>query len=141
MNQQPEITQLVDHLFRHEAGKLIAVMTRIFGVENIALAEDVVHDSFIEAMINWLYMGVPENPPGWLFRVARNKALNHLNKEKKNVYFSTDVIPLFCSVQVDGRTCTGAFFFRGRNPGRPVKNDVHLLPPFHSFRFAGCIGA
>jgi RNA polymerase sigma-70 factor (ECF subfamily) len=91
LNQQSEITQLVDHLFRHEAGKLIAVMTRVFGVENLALAEDVVQDSLIEAMNHWQYKGVPDNPSGWLFRVARNKALNHLNKEKKTVYFSTDV--------------------------------------------------
>ena len=55
MNEQPAITQLVDHLFRHEAGKMVAVLTRIFGTENIDLAEDVVQDSLIEAIDQWQY--------------------------------------------------------------------------------------
>jgi RNA polymerase sigma-70 factor (ECF subfamily) len=37
-----EITQLVEHLFRHEAGKMVSTLTRIFGVKHINLAEDVV---------------------------------------------------------------------------------------------------
>ena len=76
------INQLVDHLYRHEAGKLVAVLTRVFGTENIELAEDVVQDSLIEAMKDWPYKGLPSNPSAWLYRVAKNKALNILNKEK-----------------------------------------------------------
>src|SRR5215831_16521608 len=71
---QPAIHQLVDHLFRHESGKLVAVLTRVFGSENLDLAEDVVQDSLAEALTQWQYRGVPDNPSGWLFRVARNKS-------------------------------------------------------------------
>ncbi len=53
----------MDHLFRHEAGKLVSVLTRIFGPENIDIAEDVVQDSMIEAMNHWLHEGIPVNPP------------------------------------------------------------------------------
>lgn len=91
MTSQAEISRLVDHLFRHEAGKLVAVLTRIFGVENLNLAEDVVQDSLIEAIKNWQYKGVPDNPSAWLFRVAKNKALNHINREKNKQHHSSDV--------------------------------------------------
>ncbi|MEP6950239.1 MAG: sigma factor [Ginsengibacter sp.] len=84
MASQPEISQLVDHLFRHEAGKLVSVLTRIFGTENLGLAEDVVQDSLVEAINHWQYKGVPDNPSAWLFSVAKNKALNHINREKIN---------------------------------------------------------
>jgi RNA polymerase sigma factor (sigma-70 family) len=76
------INQLVDHLYRHEAGKLVAVLTGVFGPANIELAEDVVHDSLVEAMKDWPYKGLPDDPSAWLYKVARNKALNILNREK-----------------------------------------------------------
>src|SRR5687768_1486671 len=76
------INQLVDHLYRHEAGKLVAVLTGVFGPDNIELAEDVVQDSLIEAIKDWPYKGLPADPPAWLYKVAKNKALNILNREK-----------------------------------------------------------
>ena len=91
MTQQPGISQLVDHLFRHEAGKMVSVLTRIFGAQNLDLAEDVVQDSLIEAMSQWQYKGVPDNPSAWIFRVAKNKALNILNREKYKREYSSEV--------------------------------------------------
>ncbi|MEO8086571.1 MAG: sigma-70 family RNA polymerase sigma factor [Bacteroidota bacterium] len=91
LTQQPEITKLVDHLFRHESGKMVAVLARIFGMENLDLAEDVVQDSLMEAMSQWQYKGIPGNPSAWLFRVAKNKALNILNHEKYKRKYSSDV--------------------------------------------------
>ena len=57
---------LTDHLFRHEAGRMVAVLTRLFGVHNLALAEDVVQDAFCRALEVWAFRGVPENPSAWL---------------------------------------------------------------------------
>jgi len=74
------IPQLVDHLFRHEAGKLVAVLTKVFGAQNLNLAEDVVQDSLVEAISQWQFKGIPDDPPAWLFRVAKNKALNILTR-------------------------------------------------------------
>lgn len=82
------IHTLIDHLFRHEAGKLVAVLTRIFGAENMDLAKDVVQDSLVEAIREWSYKGAPENPSGWLFKVAKNKALNIVNREKYKRQYS-----------------------------------------------------
>lgn len=69
----------------------MAVLTRIFGSENLDLAEDVVQDSLIEALNQWTYSGVPDNPSAWLFKVARNKALNIINREKYKRKYSSDV--------------------------------------------------
>lgn len=90
MTGQIEIPKLVEHLFRQEAGKIVPVLARLFGPSNLDLAEDVMQDSLIEAMEHWQYEGVPHNPAAWLSRVARNKALNVLNREKyKREYLST----------------------------------------------------
>lgn len=97
MPEQLEINQLIDHLFRHESGRIVAVLTRIFGSENLDLAEDVVQDSLIEAIKQWAYKGVPDNPSAWLFKVAKNKALNVINREKYKRQYSTDVVHLLQS--------------------------------------------
>jgi RNA polymerase sigma factor (sigma-70 family) len=74
--------ELTDHLFRHEAGRMVAVLTRIFGVQNLALAEDVVQDAFCRALEVWSFRGVPENPSAWLMAAAKNRALDALRREK-----------------------------------------------------------
>jgi RNA polymerase sigma factor (sigma-70 family) len=86
------VNQLIDNLFRHESGKLVSILTRIFGSENLALAEDVVQDSLLEATDQWAYKGIPDNPAGWLFKVAKNKALNIVNREKYKRGYSSGVV-------------------------------------------------
>ena len=91
MPESEKIKQLIDHLFRHESGKLVSVLTRIFGADNLDMAEDVVQDSLVEAIRHWTYKGAPENPSAWLFMVAKNKALNIINREKYKRKYSSDV--------------------------------------------------
>jgi RNA polymerase sigma factor (sigma-70 family) len=91
MMRQNNVNRIVDNLFRHDAGRLISVLTRIFGTENLDLAEDVVQDSLVEALNQWTYKGVPDNPSGWLFTVAKNKALNIINREKNKRKYTSDV--------------------------------------------------
>jgi len=69
----------------------VAVLTRIFGADKVDLAEDVVQDALTEAMNNWSYKGVPDNPSAWLFRVAKNKAITLLNREKYKKHYASDV--------------------------------------------------
>ncbi|MFL5811032.1 MAG: RNA polymerase sigma factor [Flavisolibacter sp.] len=92
--QKNNINQLVDHLYRHESGKLIAVLTSVLGAANLDLVEDVVQDSLIEAMKTWPYNGVPRDPSAWLYKVAKNKALNILRKEKYKHQYSSQVLYL-----------------------------------------------
>ena len=61
---------------------MVAVLTRIFGFHNIALAEDVVQDAFCRATEVWAYRGVPENPSAWLMAAAKNRALDILRRER-----------------------------------------------------------
>ena len=77
----PEVPQLVDHLFRREAGRMVAALTRVLGAENLSLAEDVVQESLVQALRTWPFRGVPENPGGWLMQVAKNRALDLLRRE------------------------------------------------------------
>jgi RNA polymerase sigma factor (sigma-70 family) len=77
-----EIPQLADHLFRHEASKLVSVLTAIFGVERLQLAEDVVQEALVRALKTWPYYGVPKNPAAWLTQTAKNLALDVIRREK-----------------------------------------------------------
>lgn len=92
MDSNKRTSDLLDHLFRHESGKLVSVLTKILGTDNIELAEDVVQDAMGEAIDQWAYKGVPENPTGWLYRVAKNKAINFINRERNRQKYSSDVI-------------------------------------------------
>ncbi|HYJ38388.1 MAG TPA: sigma-70 family RNA polymerase sigma factor [Chitinophagaceae bacterium] len=75
--------ELVDHLFRHEAGKMIAVITRIFGLHHLELAEDVVQESFLKALQSWKYGQIPNNPSAWLMQVAKNRVIDILRQKQK----------------------------------------------------------
>ncbi len=77
-----DIARLVDHLFRREAGKLVAILTRIFGSANIELAEDIVQDTLLAALNHWSVGTVPDNPAAWLTQVAKRKAFNELQRRK-----------------------------------------------------------
>jgi RNA polymerase sigma-70 factor (ECF subfamily) len=76
-----EVPQLVDHLFRREAGRMVAVLTRLLGTEHLGLAEDVVQEALIKALRTWPFRGVPDNPGGWLMQVAKNRALDLLRRD------------------------------------------------------------
>jgi len=61
---------------------MVAVLTRIFGVHNLPLVEDVVQDAFCRALEVWPFRGVPENPSAWLMTAAKNRALDVLRRER-----------------------------------------------------------
>jgi RNA polymerase sigma factor (sigma-70 family) len=73
---------LIDHLFRHEAGKMVSVLTRIFGLKHIEIAEDIVQDTFLKALGEWGYHGAPDNPSAWLYKVAKNRTIDIIRHQK-----------------------------------------------------------
>ena len=77
-----DVSQAVEHLFRHEWGKMVAILTRIFGVENLTLAEDVVQEALARALQTWPFYGVPQNPAAWIMRASRNLALDVVRRQK-----------------------------------------------------------
>jgi RNA polymerase sigma factor (sigma-70 family) len=88
LNNHDNINQLTAHLFRENSGKMIAVLSRMFGLSQIDIVMDVVQDTFETALSKWRFSGIPNNPSGWLMRVAKNKAYNAFKKESKTLAFS-----------------------------------------------------
>jgi RNA polymerase sigma-70 factor, ECF subfamily len=80
-NEPQNAHLLVAHLFRHQAGRIVATLTRLFGSRYVELAEDVVQDALVKALQQWPFTGIPENPAGWLTLVARNRALDLLRRD------------------------------------------------------------
>ncbi len=74
--------ELTEHVFRQQSGRIIAALTRIFGLDNIALAEDVAQDVFCRALEVWKLRGVPQNPSAWLMKAAKNRAIDLLRRER-----------------------------------------------------------
>jgi RNA polymerase sigma-70 factor (ECF subfamily) len=66
---------------------MVSVLTKIFGTENLETAEDVVQQTFIDAIQVWRLKGVPDNPSAWLFRVAKNKAIDIIRRNKHSVQY------------------------------------------------------
>ena len=77
----PSVAEVAENLFRHEAGKLVAALTRIFGLDRLRLAEDVVQEALIRALSTWPYYGVPDNPAAWITQTAKNLALDVIRRE------------------------------------------------------------
>lgn len=75
------VAPLVEHFFRHEAARLVSVLTRVFGWRHFDLVEDMVQSTLLDALQAWR-VGVPENPSGWLHRVAKNKILDALRRNQ-----------------------------------------------------------
>jgi RNA polymerase sigma factor (sigma-70 family) len=82
---------MADHLFRENSGKMIAVLTRLFGLNQIDIIMDAVQDTFESALTTWKYSGVPRNPAGWLMQVSKNKAVSRLRKDSKLTLTSDSV--------------------------------------------------
>src|SRR5579871_725626 len=78
MNQQ----ELIPHLFRTEFTKITSVLCKLLGIDHIELAEDIASETFLLALETWSYKGLPPNPTGWLYSVAKNKAKNQINRHQ-----------------------------------------------------------
>jgi RNA polymerase sigma factor (sigma-70 family) len=90
------IHKMADHLFRHEAGKMVAVLTRIFGLHNLELAEDVVQEAFGKALKDWTFK-IPDNPSAWLMQTAKNKAIDVVRRQRYQKEFSQEASALLKS--------------------------------------------
>ncbi|SFR35433.1 RNA polymerase sigma-70 factor, ECF subfamily [Robiginitalea myxolifaciens] len=84
---QQEANYHADHLFREAYGEILASLAARFGFGLLDSIEDALQDTFIKAMQVWGYQGLPDNPRAWLYTAARNRLLDLLRKEKKQVDF------------------------------------------------------
>jgi RNA polymerase sigma-70 factor (ECF subfamily) len=82
MSATPETGLLLEHLFRHQAGRMVARLTRLLGPAQLDLAEESVQQAMLRALQSWPYQGMPENPAAWLFRVAHNSAIDAVRRNR-----------------------------------------------------------
>lgn len=92
--QAENVQTLVAHLFREEAGKMTSLLTRIFGLHQIEIAEDIVQETLIAALNQWSVGEIPNNPSGWLLQVAKYKTINLLKREDHVRSFAGDELEL-----------------------------------------------
>ena len=79
------VQRLVDSLARDSTSRLVAALARRLGAGRIAIAEDAVQHALLQALSSWPFKGVPDKPAAWLAVVARNRALDLLRHEARNV--------------------------------------------------------
>jgi RNA polymerase sigma factor (sigma-70 family) len=104
MSETTDIPQLVAHLFRHEAGKMTAVLTKLFGLPNAEFAEDIVQETLVAALETWKLKGIPENPRAWLYKVAKNRTLDVLRRRQ---HFHKNISPdIFFALDDEEKTQT-----------------------------------
>ncbi|MDP9105489.1 MAG: RNA polymerase sigma factor [Candidatus Eremiobacteraeota bacterium] len=75
----PETDLALDAIWRIEAPKLIAGLTRI--VRDIGRAEELAQDAFVAALTQWPREGVPRNPGAWLMTTAKRRAIDLVRRE------------------------------------------------------------
>jgi RNA polymerase sigma-70 factor (ECF subfamily) len=81
-------SELIPHLFRTEYRKIVAVLCKLFGIDHIEVAEDIVSNTFLQAAELWGVKGPPPNPGGWLYTAAKNKTRDYL---KRNANFAQNI--------------------------------------------------
>ncbi len=92
MAADANIPQSIEHLFRHESGKMLAVLVKLFGFRQVEIAEDIVQDTLLAAFESWKLGGIPDQPRAWLYRTAKNKAIDFLRRERN---FKDNVAPAY----------------------------------------------
>jgi RNA polymerase sigma factor (sigma-70 family) len=130
MNNETKIQQLSAHYFKENSGKMIAVLTRLYGIENIENFLDAVQDTFLTAITKWKFYGVPENPEAWLMKVAKNKTINALKKNKnasieflnQEIANTSDTEAVFSEQEIVDSQLQLLFFCC--NPDLSVKNQI-----------------
>ncbi|MBP8244666.1 MAG: sigma-70 family RNA polymerase sigma factor [Chitinophagaceae bacterium] len=83
MVTEHQLQSVAAHLFRHESGKIKAVLSRILGIQQLETAEDIVQDTLLQAMHTWSYKGLPANPAAWLMKSAKNRAIDLLRRQNR----------------------------------------------------------
>jgi predicted RNA polymerase sigma factor len=102
-----EPTESLKYLFQQEFAKMVAVISKSYGLEHIETAEDIVSDTFLQATETWALKGMPPNPAAWLYVVAKQKTLYHF---RRNKIFQEKIKPQLLSSSEQSMEQTGPDF-------------------------------
>lgn len=108
-----DLQGLVDHLFRREAGRMVASLTRSFGPGRLDLAEEVVQEALVQALKRWPFAGVPRNPRAWLYRVAKNLAVDRLRRDATFRGKEAEIREVLAPAEEAGEPAAEEVFFAG----------------------------
>ncbi|HEX2870452.1 MAG TPA: DUF6596 domain-containing protein [Polyangiaceae bacterium] len=114
--------ELGEHFFRHESGRLVAALTRLFGVHQLALAEDVTQHAFCRALEVWKVRGIPENPSAWLLATAKHRALDLLRKDRTARAFAPQL-----SRQIDEESALSGAVDEAFSPGTMRDEQLRMM--------------
>jgi RNA polymerase sigma factor (sigma-70 family) len=90
--KEEAVSSIAEHLFRHEAGRLISILTGIFGVRRLQMAEDVVQEAMARALKTWPFYGIPANPRAWLMQTAKHLAVDLIRRENRFLEKQPEII-------------------------------------------------
>jgi RNA polymerase sigma factor (sigma-70 family) len=132
------VSDVVEHLFRKESGKLAATLARAFRLSKLDEVEDIVQDTLLAALTGWSFRGVPENPTAWLHRVAKNKAIDLIRKRNRESHEASEMLPgmkaasrtleierNFLSWEIEDSQLR--MMFACCHPGIPVESQIALI--------------
>jgi predicted RNA polymerase sigma factor len=118
---------MLKELFQQEFSKMVAVISSLFGLQHIEIAEDIVSETFLQAAETWGIKGIPPNPTAWLYTVAKQKTLYHFRRDK---LFEKKMIPALKAQQEQVVTTGEDRLFRAKE--RLRESGVKMeLPPVH----------
>lgn len=83
------VRHALEERFRNSHTRVIAALTRRFGVRHFALVEQAVQDSYVRALARWVVSGLPDDAEAWLVRVAHNAAVDALRRERSHLALET----------------------------------------------------
>jgi RNA polymerase sigma factor (sigma-70 family) len=109
------MNELAQHFFRHECGRLVAMLSRRFGVQHLEAIEDAVQSAFAAAVETWSKSSLPENASAWLFRVAHNNIVGELRRSARRVELAARQAP---GAEVTATDAAQAFL------GADVRDDL-----------------
>ncbi|MGL1889639.1 MAG: sigma-70 family RNA polymerase sigma factor [Reichenbachiella sp.] len=92
--------KIIDHLFRHQYGKMVAILTHVFGLQHIERIEDAVQDTFIQATLKWRNQ-MPDKPEAWLMSAAKNRMVDLLRKTKTESKHTEKLVNGSISLRID----------------------------------------
>lgn len=117
---------------------MLAVLVKLFGLNQVEIAEDIVQETLLSALESWKLKGVPADPRAWLYRAAKNRTIDYLRRERN---FKTRVAPNFQqgSSPIESSWLDGYFLdteiedaqlrmmFASCHPAIPIESQLALM--------------
>jgi RNA polymerase sigma factor (sigma-70 family) len=84
---------LVEHFFRRDYGRLVAMLVRRVGTHHLELVEDAVQHALMAALDVWTRDGPPDDPGGWLYKVGWHRLMQDLRKNARHLKILGAALP------------------------------------------------